>query len=457
MNILTYSSQYEKMTRQPVPSLVLELGLPTTISMLVTNIYNIADTWFVGRIGTSASGATGVVFGLMAIIQAVGFMFGHGAGSNISRQLGARNQQKACEFSATSFYCALGCGCLITVLGLGFLTPLCNLLGSTPTILPYARTYAACVLLSAPAMTVSCVMNNILRYEGHASYAMVGLVSGSVLNIFGDAVLIFGLGLGIAGAGISTMVSQYISAGVLMIPYLRGKTQSSFAPRYISRDPQTAGEIIITGLPSLARQGLGSVSTMALNWQAKVYGDAAVAAMSIVARVCNFLFCVGLGLGQGFQPVSGFNYGAGIFSRVRRGFFFTLGFSTVLMAVFGTAGFLLARPIVAMMRNDPEVVLIGVPALRAQCVALLFIPISLCGNMLFQSIGLSGRATFVAVLRSGVCFLPTLFVFTALWGLPGIEIAQPAADVLASLITVPFVLRFFRGLPQDETVQKRQD
>ena len=179
--------------------------------------------------------------------------------------------------------------------------------------------------------------------------------------------------------------------------------------------------------------------------------------MSIVARVCNFLFCVGLGLGQGFQPVSGFNYGAGIFSRVRKGFFFTLGFSTVLMAVFGTAGFLLAEPIVAMMRNDPEVVLIGVPALRAQCVALLFIPVSLCGNMLFQSIGLSGRATFVAVLRSGVCFLPTLFVFAALWGLPGIELAQPAADILASLITVPFVIRFFRSLPQDQTEQRQPD
>lgn len=446
---MEYSTQYEKMTRQPVPSLILELGLPTTVSMLVTNIYNIVDTWFVGRIGTSASGATGVVFGLMAIIQAVGFMFGHGAGSNISRQLGAKNVARARNFSATSFYLSLLMGAGITAAGLALLDPLCLLLGSTATILPYARSYAACVLLAAPAMATSCVMNNILRYEGHAAFAMVGLVSGSVLNIFGDALLIFGFGMGIEGAGISTMVSQYVGAAILFSQFARGKTQTGFSPRDISRDLRDVGNILLTGLPSLARQGLGSVSTMALNWQAKLYGDAAVAAMSIVARVCNFLFCVGLGIGQGFQPVSGFNYGAKVYSRVRKGFYFTLGFGGALMCVLGIAGFFFAEPVVRLMRDDPEVVAVGVPAMRAQCVALLFIPVSSCINMLFQSIGLAGRATFVATLRSGACFLPILFLFAHLWGLIGIELAQPAADILSALISLPFALQFFRHLPAD--------
>lgn len=444
-----YATQYEKMTQKPIPALILELGLPTTISMLVTNIYNIADTWFVGTLGTSASGATGVVFGLMAIIQAFGFLFGHGAGSNISRQLGAKNVERARNFSATSFYLAMGFGVLLLGAGLAFLDPLCMLLGSTPTILPYARVYACCVLLAAPAMAVSCVLNNILRYEGHAAFAMVGLASGGVLNIFGDALLIKGFGMGIEGAGIATMVSQYIAAGILLSMFLRGKTQTSVAPRYITRKWGDVGNIITTGFPSLMRQGLGSVATMALNWQAKVYGDAAVAAMSIVARLCNFLFCVGLGIGQGFQPVSGFNYGAGRFSRVRQGFFFTLGLGTALMVVLGTGGFLFAEPLVAMMRDDPAVVAIGVPAMRAQCLALLLIPLSICGNMLFQSIGLSGRATFLACLRSGVCFLPLLWVFAAAWGLRGIELAQPAADVLAGLVTLPFVVQFFKALPED--------
>lgn len=446
---MQYATQYDKMTRQPVHLLILELGLPTTVSMLVTNIYNIADTWFVGRIGTSASGATGVVFGLMAIIQAVGFMFGHGAGSNISRQLGGRNVARARNFSATSFYLSLLLGVGILAAGLALLDPLCLLLGSTATILPYARTYAACVLLAAPAMTTSCVMNNILRYEGHAAFAMVGLVSGSVLNIFGDALLIFGFGMGIEGAGLATMVSQYISAVILFSQFARGRTQTGFALRDFSRDPRDIADILLTGLPSLARQGLGSVSTMALNWQAKVYGDAAVAAMSIVARVCNFLFCVGLGIGQGFQPVSGFNYGARIYSRVRKGFLFTLGFGSALMLVLGAAGYAFAGPVIRLMRDDPAVAAVGVPAMRAQCVALLFIPISLCVNMLFQSIGLAGRATFVAMLRSGICFLPTLFLFAGLWGLRGIELAQPAADILSAVLSVPFAVQFFRHLPAD--------
>ena len=469
-----YTNQHDKMTQQPVASLVIELGLPTTVSMLVTNVYNIVDTAFVGQIGTSASGATGVVFGLMAILQAVGFMFGHGAGSNISRQLGAEHPGRARQFSATAFYASLLAGTAIGALGLVFLTPLCRLLGSTGTILPYARSYAAYILLAAPAMVTSCVMNNILRYEGHATFAMVGLVSGGVLNILGDAVFIFVFHMGIAGAGLSTMLSQYISAGILLLPFLRGWTQTSFAPRYLplrpaALSPAEAAElaerktapglallgelltlIVLTGLPSLVRQGLGSISTMLLNGQAGPYGDAAIAAMSIVARVANFLFCVGLGIGQGFQPVSAYNYGARIYSRVRSAFFVTLGIGTAIMVLFSAGGALLARPIVAFLRNDPDVIAIGVPALRIQCAALIVFPLSVCANMLFQSIGLAGRATFLSALRSGACFIPVLLVLARLFGLWGIMCAQPAADVLASLISVPFLIEFFRHLPVDE-------
>lgn len=438
------------MIHTPIPRLIVQLSIPTTLSMLVTNIYNIVDTWFVGRIGTSASGATGVVFGLMSIIQAVGFMFGHGAGSNVSRRLGSRHVEQACKFSATAFYLALAVGAAMGALGLVLLTPLCNLLGSTPTILPYARSYARFILLAAPAMTVSCVINNILRYEGYASFAMVGLVSGGVINIFGDALFIYGFDMGIAGAGLSTMLSQYISVGILFFMHLRGDTQTSFAPRHFTTDGPLVLSIFANGLPSLLRQGLGSISTMALNWQAKLFGDAAVAAMSIVARVTNLLFCVGLGLGQGFQPVSGFNYGAKRYSRVRAAFYFTLGLGTGLMVLFGTGAYLFASPIVTAMRDDPEVVAIGVPALRAQCLALAFIPTSVSVNMLFQSTGLAARASLIATLRSGLCFIPLLLVFTHFWQLWGLQIAQPVADVLSALLCIPFVVQFFRSMPPDQ-------
>lgn len=325
--------------------LILELSLPTTVSMLVTNLYNMVDTYFVSGISLSASGAVGIVFGLMAIIQAFGFMFGHGS-------------------------------------------------GSTDTILPYARTYAFYILLSAPAMTTSCVMNNILRYEGHASFAMVGLISGSIINMGGDALFVSGLSMGIAGAGLSTMISQYISFFILLWFFLRGKVQSSFAPRYINLNAKDIWNIVSTGFPSMLRQGMGSVSTMALNWLVAPYGDAAIAALSVVARIFNFLYSVALGIGQGFQPVSSFNYGQKKYPRVRKAFLFTLGLSTCIMLCFGMLGFIFDEELIAVFLQDAQAADIAVYTLRLQCVTLAFVPVCICGNMLFQSIGFAGRASF---------------------------------------------------------------
>lgn len=442
--------QYDKMTKTPVNRLVLTLGLPTTVSMLVTNLYNMADTYFVSSLGTSASGATGVVFGLMAIIQAFGFMLGHGAGSNISRFLGARHVENARKFASTSFYLSILCGGVIAVFGFVLQTPLMRLLGSTDSILPYAKTYSAYVLIAAPAMASSCVMNNILRYEGKAAYAMIGLTSGALLNIAGDWFLIGVCRMGIAGAGISTAVSQYIGAVILLVPYLTGKVQSRFSPRYITRDIRDVWNIVSVGMPSMMRQGLNSISVMLLNQSAAVYGDAAIAALSIVSRVMNFLFCVGLGISQGFQPVSAFNYGAKKYTRVKKAFFVTIIDSMIILAGAGIVGAVFAKPIVAAFRDDPLVIEVGTFALRAQCLFLVLLPISVTGNMLFQSIGKSGRATFLASARSGLIFIPVLVIFSRTLGLRGIQIAQPAADLLSAALTVPFLYGFFRTLPPDE-------
>lgn len=442
----TEEAQYQKMTATPVSKLILRLGLPTTISMLVTNLYNMADTWFVSSLGLSATGAVGVVFGLMAIIQAFGFTFGHGAGSNISRLLGARNREQARRFSSTAFYLALAVGALITVFGLLFLTPLCKLLGSSSSILPYAKTYAVFILLSAPAMAASCVMNNILRYEGRASEAMVGLVSGSVLNIGGDALFIFVLHMDIAGAGLSTMLSQYVSFAILLWFFIRGKAQTSLAPRYFTRSASLIWDMVKTGFPSMIRQGLTSVSTMVLNWQAMIYGDAAIAAMSVISRIFNFLYSVALGIGQGFQPVSSFNYGAKKYDRVRKAFLFTLAFGTLTMLCFTVGGLLLGDPLVSLFLDDPQALEIARYVLRLQCFTMLTVPVCICGNMLFQSIGLAGRASFLACLRSGMVFIPTLLLLAQLFHLRGIEWAQSVTDLLSMLITIPFLLQFLHKL-----------
>lgn len=441
--------QYKKMTETPVAKLILSLGLPTTVSMLITNIYNMADSYFVSQLSLSAGGATGVVFGVMAILQAFGFMFGHGAGSHISRMLGSRHIEKAGEFASTGFFWALGCGLLIMTGGLLFIEPLMRLLGSTDTILPYAVSYATYILIAAPAMTSSCVLNNILRYEGKASLAMIGLTTGGLLNIALDPLFIFVFHMDIRGAGLATAVSQYISFFILLSMFLTKKTQSRLSIRYVARDFKTIREIVVTGLPSLARQGLNSVSTMVLNAQTRPFGDAAIAAMSYVGRTSSLIFSVGLGIGQGFQPVSGFNYGAKKYSRVKKGTLFTLIFGMLFIGAVSSVCFALAPEIIALFRKEAEVVQIGSDALRIYCVFLVVLPISVVGTMLFQSIGKSLPALILSCLQSGLIFIPLCLTLPQFIGMRGIELSQPLAYLVAALVSLPMTLLFLKHLPKE--------
>ncbi len=450
------NAQYKKMTETPVTKLILQLGIPTTISMLVTNIYNMADTYFVSSLGTSASGAVGIVFGFMAVIQAFGFMFGHGAGSIISRSLGKQDKEEAGNVATTSFFAALIAGLIITVLGLVFIEPLAIFLGSTKTILPYAKTYIFYILLAAPVMAGSFVLNNILRYEGKAALAMIGLIAGAVLNIFGDYILIRKFDMGIAGAGISTAVSQAISFCILLGLFLMGKTQSKIRVKAILTGIRDNFErlklICVTGLSSLIRQGLSSVATMVLNQQAGAYDDATVAAMSIVSRISFFIFAVGLGIGQGYQPVAGFNYGAGKYSRVKKGFFSTFIIGEVLLGTFAVIGMFFAEELVMIFRDDPAVVEIGSYALRFHLAALFFQPLAVCATMMLQSVGKSWWAAILSSMRSGLLFLPTIYIVSNMWGKKGIAVSQPITDVLAFLVTIPFVVKFFKELPKEDRV-----
>lgn len=441
--------QFQKMTRTPVTRLVFSMSVPTVISMLVSNIYNLADTYFVSSIGTSASGAVGIVFALMAIIQAFGFMVGHGAGSLVSLSLGAKDIDRAKRIASSAFFAALGFGTVIAVLGEIFITPLMYLLGSTDTILPYARDYAAYILAAAPLMSVCFVMNNILRYEGKAAFAMIGLTFGGLLNVALDPLFIFVLKMGVSGAGIATALSQVVSAGLLLSMFLRGKTQSEFKIRYISKNVFDYLKIFKTGTPSLLRQGLNSIAAMLLNNAAGVYGDPAVAAMSIVGRVSFVIFAFGIGIGQGLQPVSSFNYGARLYSRVRRAYLFTMAYGTAVCSVLSVICIAGADVIIRQFRDDPAVIAVGVPALRAQCAASFVIMVYQCTNMLYQSVGKSGPATVLASLKSGVCFIPLILLLPRLFRVNGIIWAQPAADFLAAAISLPFVIHFITKLPRD--------
>ncbi len=441
-----YATQFDKMTRMPVEKLVVILGLPTTISMMVTTFYSMADTYFVGKLGTSATGAIGVAFPLMAVIQAIGFMLGHGSGSNIARLLGAKDADTASDFASTAVFTGAAGGIVMLALGVIFIDPLMSMLGSSDTILPFARTYGRLILFGIPAMIVSFILNNILRYEGRASLAMIGLLLGGLLNVFGDWLTISVFGMGIEGAGISTMLSTYIGMLILLSMFLRKKTVTKLQISRVFKNGKNVLNIIVTGLPSLARQGMSSLSTATMNILARPYGDAAIAAMSIVMRLSFMLFAIGLGIGQGYQPVCGFNYGAQKYARVKRASYFTLFFSSGILLIAAFGGWFIVEDVIRLFRDDPAVIDIGVPAMRYQLMSIIVVPISFIGNMLFQSIGKSGRALFLSCLRNGICYVPVLLVLTPTIGLLGIEIAQPISDVLTAIITLPFFISFLKKL-----------
>ena len=442
------------MTETPIPKLILGLAAPTILSMLITSIYNLADTFFVGQISTSASGAVGIVSSLMAILQALGFMLGHGSGSIISRSLGSQNTDAATRFASTSFFTALVFGGIITTAGLLTLPDFMMLLGSTETILPHACAYARYILLAAPIMMSSLVMNNILRYEGKASFAMIGLVTGGLLNIALDPLFIFGLGMGTAGAGLATALSQTISFCILLSMFLRGKTVSQFRITAVTRSPAEFGTILMTGMPSFGRQGLNSIGGMLLNIAARGYGDAAVAGMSIVSRIFMFIISVAIGVGQGLQPVAAFNYGARKFRRVRQAAIFTMGAAFCMLVVLVALCWVDSDALIRLFRDDPDVTAVALPAFHYQCLAILLQPVIVVANMTFQSVGKAGRATFLACCRQGVFFIPLILILPRTLGLVGVETCQPIADVFTFIVSLPFLLAFLNQLSRMDDAEK---
>jgi len=435
---------YIKMTQTPVAKLILRLGIPTTISMLITNIYNMADTYFVGTLGESAQAATGVLFTVQAILQGIAFMLGHGGGTYIARHLADKNTREASKYISTSFFTGGLVGCVILLLGLLFLEPLVLFLGSTQTILPHAMDYGRWILLAAPFIICSLILNNGLRYEGKAFYAMFGLTTGGILNIAGDYLLVMKLGMGVYGAGLATAVSQVVSFLILLIMYAK-MAQSSISVKFISRNGKDLLSICRVGFPSLIRQGLTSVTVGVLNNVTKPFGDAAIAAMSVVNRYSNFLMCVGLGMGQGFQPVASFNYQAREYDRVKKGLLFTTVFGLVFIGSMSLLSIAFAEQIISLFQKNGEVIRIGAVALRFTAFGMMFMPFSVPVNMLYQSIQQPAISSVLSLIRSGAVTIPILLIGVPLLGLTGIQIAQPSADVLAGLLSIPFIIRFLRS------------
>ena len=501
------AAKLRTMTTQPVRKLIIRLAIPTMISMMITSIYNMADTYFVGQIpeepdpvtetaaeaetdaltpemaaaqtaeaeaplaaetaaetadiaeteteeetvstATSATAAVGVAFPLMAIIQAFGFMFGHGSGNYISRALGRQDTREAEKMAATGFFMALIAGSLLMTLGLIFLEPLLSVLGAQDQILPHARAYIRLILIGCPWMASALVLNNQLRFQGNALFGMIGITTGGIINMGLDPLFIFGLGMGVSGAALATIVSQFISFCLLWIGARRSDNLKirlkNFSPR-----PHYFKELFRGGAPSLFRQGIGSVATACLNNAAVIHGPAAVAAMSIVSRIMMIANSLVIGFGQGFQPVCGFNYGSRRFDRVREGYRFCVQYSTLFLLAAAALGACFAPNLLGLIRNDPRVIRTGALALRLQCITLPFFGFIMISNMMMQTTAHTFQASATALARQGLFFLPLILVLPNWLGLLGIQLAQPIADAMTLALTAVMVSQVFRKMNQLE-------
>ena len=458
------------MLHDPVERIIPRLAVPTIISMLITTIYNMADTFFVSQLDTAASGAVGVVFSVMAIIQAISFTLGMGTGTNLSQALGRGDQEEARRYGSVGFFTALIAGVVIMVAGNLSLDWMVPLLGATEDIFPYAKEYATYIFYAAPFMMGSLVLNNMLRFQGLATYGMVGITFGGILNMVLDPIFIFeagqdiglgfalpfGFGMKTAGAAVATALSQAVSFFILLAQSNLRSDTISVTPRHFRPTRAMYGRILNNGLPSLGRQGIASISTILLNNSVKLFvpagvQTAAIAAMSIVSRIVMFVNSTVIGFGQGFQPVCAFNYGAGQYSRMRQAFWYCVKVATVILFVLGAAAFVAAEPIItAFRRDDLDVIEIGATALRCHLVTIPLWGFIVMSNMFTQSIGCGVRSLLISIARQGLCLIPMLLILPRLLGLTGIQAAQPAADVIAfglTILIVSGVLRQFREKP----------
>ncbi len=440
---------YTFLTHAPIHRVIFTMAIPTIISMLSTSMYNLADTYFVGSINTQSVAAVGVSFAIMSVIQAIGFFFGHGSGNYISRKLGAKETENAQKMAATGVVYSFLTGLLIAILGHVFLTPLCLLLGSTPTILPYTERYLGIILLGAPFMTTSLTLNNLMRFQGNTMYAMRGIMSGVLLNLVLAPLFILYFCLGITGAAVATLISQCF--GCMMLLYMTTKGENiRIQFRLFTPSKAFMKEILAGGTPSLSRQGLGSISTLALNVAAGAYGDAAIAGMSIVTRIAFFTYAIVIGLGQGFQPLCGFCYGAKLYRRVRDAYYFCIKCGTIFLTICALAGFLFAEPIVHLFRDDADVVAVGAMALKWQVISFPLVATIVLTNMLMQTIRKPIRANLVAAARSGLFFIPLIFILPHFFGLLGVEMCQAWADVCSFLLAVPIAMSAFRDMRKEK-------
>ena len=436
----------KRMTTEPVEKLITKLAVPTIVSMLVTTFYNMADTYFVSTMNnTSITGAVGVVFSLMAIIQAFGFFFGHGSGNFISRSMGAGDKRSSEIVASVGFFGAFIVGLIIMILGLSFREKLAYMLGATDTIYPYAKEYMTYILLGAPFMSASIVINNQLRFQGNAGFAMVGITSGAIINCVLDPLLITTFKMGIRGAAIATITGQFVSFVLLLVGASKSDNIKISIKNFIPKKEYVTA-ILNGGFPSLCRQGIASLGTIYLHHTAGFYGDFAITGMTVCSRVIMFFNSAMIGFGQGFQPVCGYNYGAKLYNRVSKAFWFCVKSSFVFLIVASALGFIFSEQIIGLFSEDADVINFGSATFRSMCMAFPLNSWIVMSNMTLQTTGKAVRASILAAARQGIVLVPVIFIMNSLFKLNGLIYTQMTADIITFIIAVPFQMSFLKEM-----------
>lgn len=453
--------QFVKMTQTPIARLIIGLGIPTTLSMMVTSLYNLADTYFVSLIGDDAiTAAASNLLALMSIIQAIGFTFGMGSGTIVSKLLGKRDREGADKVFSSSLFLSCVSGLLILLFGFIFFEPMLRILGSkADDVLMYSKQYAIFVLLGAPIMCMSFVLNNVLRSEGKAVLSMIGLVVGAVINVALDPILIFAADMGIMGAAVATLSSQFISFVILVFMFFSGKTVVRFRLRSISTKFAVYGEVISTGFPSFCRQILASLCTVFLNsaafdcgvahYGSQEGGKAAQAALGVVQKVFMLAFSMALGIGQGYLPVLGYNYSAKRFDRVKASYLFTLFFSMSVMAAFGLVCGIFSANVMELFSLSKEAREVGSLALRLQCICMPLLPLNFMISLTYQAVGNKAIAALLSTSRQGLFYIPAVLLLPKVFGLVGVQSSQALSDLFAFFFAIPFTIIFFKSIKRE--------
>lgn len=440
--------RFKRMTTEPVSKLIISMAIPAILSQIVSSLYSLADTYFVSSIGTSATAAPGVAFPVLLIIQAFSLMLAIGSGSYAARQLGKKDNAGANRTISTAFFISVFVGTILGIICLIFLKPIMVMCGATPTILPYACDYAFWVILATPFYSATFVLAHVVRQEGNVRLATIGTISGAIINIILDPILIFVFDLGIIGAAVATSLSQIVSFSILFSHIATDKCVLKLRWKNFKIEKQTMLEIFKIGSPNLYQSVLLIIAQIMLNNAASVYGDAPLAGMNIVTRVGNIIVLSLNGFGQGFQPMCGFCYGAKLYKRVIDGLWFTIRIGLLVIVVLSTVAFILSPQIIGVFNsaNDPEVVRIGTIILRTHLIVMPLLTVTTVSNMLFLSCGKALKASILALARNGIIFIPLILTLPMLFNLNGVIAAQPVADAITFVIALTMLLNELKKL-----------